>query len=164
MCPNAIVKILDLDCDLNSWPEEGHLCYFTRRKMAPATSRVTKQVIIKNIFCNMHQSSIISPVWSKHIFFQSHGYFSMIPINQAYQGGTLMLFWEHPLVMENSGPRAQQKQKNLVTVKMVIKIIKYWLFFRSSTTDTSTVWILCLTSSLLLWRRKEKEKKELMYN
>ena len=35
----------------------------------------------------------------------------MIPINQAYQGGTLMLFWEHPLVMENSGPRAQQKQK-----------------------------------------------------
>merc|ERR1711971_1043204 len=32
-----------------SWPDADHTCYFTRRKMAPLTSRVTKQVLY-NVF------------------------------------------------------------------------------------------------------------------
>merc|ERR1719494_598999 len=44
-----------------SWPEEGHLCYFTRRKMAPTTSRVTKQVLYNGYF------HCVDPVLDKFI-------------------------------------------------------------------------------------------------
>ena len=77
--------------------------------------------------------------------------------NQAYQGSTLILMWD------NCSYAEQWPTWNVVTVKIVIKMIKYWQYFRSSTTDISTAWSLCLTSSLLLWRRREKEKKELIH-
>ena len=119
-------------------------------------------------FSNLYQSSIFlfSMIQAYSLTLAKH-FFSMI--TKQTQGAHSFCF-EGTHSHGEKWPTCSTETKNLVTVQMVMKMVKYWQYFkimkyfRSSTTDISTVWILCLTSSLLLWRRREKEKKELMYD